>query len=154
MSDYDTDIVRWSEHQAHLLRRRSAGELVNDVDLDWPNIAEEIESVGRSERSALASHIGTIIEHLLKLEASPASAPRAGWKETVLRTRTAVDDILEESPSLKPAVDAAIIRALKQRRRLVSELLALYGETPCVDVAEVAYSADQVLGLWFPKDPS
>jgi uncharacterized protein DUF29 len=54
MSDlYDTDIALWSEHQAVLLRRRAAGQLVNDADLDWPNIAEEIEALGRSERSSL-----------------------------------------------------------------------------------------------------
>ena len=45
MSDYDSDIVEWSEHQAGLLRRRAAGELVNDAELDWSNIAEEIEAV-------------------------------------------------------------------------------------------------------------
>ena len=85
MSDYDTDVVSWSEHQAALLRRRAVGEMINDVELDWPHIAEEIESVGRSERSALASHVGTVIEHLLKLQASPEVEPRAGWKETVIR---------------------------------------------------------------------
>src|SRR5690348_4666817 len=42
MSDYDTDILTWSERQAALLRRRAAGELINDADLDWLNIAEEI----------------------------------------------------------------------------------------------------------------
>ncbi len=43
MSDlYDADIVTWSERQADLLRRRAAGELVNDAEMDWSNIAEEI----------------------------------------------------------------------------------------------------------------
>jgi Domain of unknown function DUF29 len=46
MSDYDADILLWSEHQAALLRRRAAGELVNEAEMDWPNIAEEIEDVG------------------------------------------------------------------------------------------------------------
>ncbi len=47
MSDlYDTDVVLWSEQQADLLRRRALGILVNDGELDWTNIAEEIESLG------------------------------------------------------------------------------------------------------------
>ena len=54
MSEYDTDILIWSERQATLLRRRAAGELVNDADIDWPNVAEEIESVGRSEPGSSA----------------------------------------------------------------------------------------------------
>ena len=54
MSDlYDADILQWSEHQAALLRRRAAGELVNEADLDWPNIAEEIESLGKSQSREL-----------------------------------------------------------------------------------------------------
>src|SRR5271157_5553989 len=42
MSDldlYDTDILAWSERQADLLRRHAAGDLVNDAELDWLNIA-------------------------------------------------------------------------------------------------------------------
>jgi len=46
---YDEDIVLWSERQGELLRRRAAGELVNEAELDWPNIAEEIESVGNEQ---------------------------------------------------------------------------------------------------------
>ena len=56
MSEYETDVSRWSERQGALLRRLAAGERVNDADLDWPNIAEEIETVGRSERAILSSH--------------------------------------------------------------------------------------------------
>jgi hypothetical protein len=43
---YDDDILLWSAHQAALLRRRAAGELVNDAEIDWTNVAEEIEDVG------------------------------------------------------------------------------------------------------------
>ena len=52
---YDDDILLWSERQGELLRRRAAGELVNDAELDWPNIAEEIESVGSEQLHAVGS---------------------------------------------------------------------------------------------------
>jgi hypothetical protein len=39
MSDYDTDLLTWSERQAALLRRRAAGELMNDAEIDWANVA-------------------------------------------------------------------------------------------------------------------
>ena len=42
---YDEDFVAWSERQAALLRRRAAGELVNDAEIDWTNVAEEIEAL-------------------------------------------------------------------------------------------------------------
>src|SRR5690349_24464025 len=101
MSDYETDLYAWSLRQGALLRRLAAGERVNDADLDWPNIAEEIETLGRSERRAVASRIATIIEHLIKLDASPATEPRAGWRATVERTRIEIEALLDDSPSLR-----------------------------------------------------
>jgi hypothetical protein len=72
MSDidmYDTDILLWSERQAELLRRHAAGERVNDAAIDWPNIVEEIEDVGRSERNSVESHLVHALLHDLKAEA-------------------------------------------------------------------------------------
>ena len=51
---YDDDILLWSEQQAAAIRRlgRSAREIPNELDIE--NVAEEIESVGRSELAAVA----------------------------------------------------------------------------------------------------
>jgi hypothetical protein len=49
-----------------MLRRRAAGELINDAELDWPNIAEEIEDVGKSQRQAVESHLILALLHDLK----------------------------------------------------------------------------------------
>src|ERR1700677_4204107 len=80
MSDYDTDILTWSEHQAALLRRRAAGELVNDAEMDWPNIAEEIEDVGKSIVRGVGSHLVQAILHDLKAEARPLSREVPHWR--------------------------------------------------------------------------
>src|SRR5208282_161285 len=120
MSHYDADVYAWSARQGALLRRLAAGERVNDADLDWPNIAEEIEAVGRSERSALSSHIGNVLEHLIKLQASPAIEPRGGWQETIARARGEIERLLEDSPSMRPAVAATIARELPRARRLAA----------------------------------
>lgn len=80
MSDYDTDILTWSERQAALLRRRAVGELVNDADLDWPNIAEEIEDVGRSEVHAVESLLTQALLHMLKADAWPLSPNVPHWQ--------------------------------------------------------------------------
>ncbi|MGA3401556.1 MAG: DUF29 domain-containing protein [Acetobacteraceae bacterium] len=151
MSDYDIDVYAWSERQGALLRRLAAGERVNDADLDWPNIAEEIESVGRSERSALSSHIGNALEHLIKLQASPAIEPRGGWQETIARARSEVERLLEDNPSLRPAVGATIARELPRARRLASMALTRHGEQPRVDPNAISYTESQVLGEWFPE---
>lgn len=149
---YETDIALWSEHQANLLRRRAAGQLVNDADLDWSNIAEEIEAVGRSERSQLRSLITTAIEHLMRLEASPAMEPRRGWKATIRRTRRDIRDLLKESPSLRPLVAAMVADQMQRAREDLVDWLAEYAEQPRVDIDSLGFADDQVLGDWFPDD--
>jgi hypothetical protein len=70
MSEYESDILIWSEHQAALLRRVAAGEPVNEAP-DWPNIVEEIESLGRSQVDAVESLLFQAVVHMLKAEAWP-----------------------------------------------------------------------------------
>jgi hypothetical protein len=153
MSDYDTDVALWSEQQGTLLRRRAAGQMVNDADLDWPNIAEEIESLGRSERSSLRSKITTVIEHLMRLQASPAMAPRRGWRATINRTRRDIRDLLKDSPSMRPLVAAMAADQTQRAREDLADWLAEYGEPPQVDIDSLTFTEDQVLGDWFPDDP-
>ncbi|WP_428540138.1 DUF29 domain-containing protein [Rhodopila sp.] len=150
MSDYEADILVWTEHQAALLRRRAAGELVNEADLDWTNIAEEIESVGRSERSVLSSRVRTIIEHLAKLEASPASKPRIGWQETVLRCRADIDALLQATPSLRRELDETVANELGRALRLAAASMKLHCEAPRIALEDIRFSSEQVLGPWFP----
>jgi uncharacterized protein DUF29 len=154
MSDYDTDIVAWSERQAQLLRQHAAQTRANDPAIDWPNIIAEIESVGRSECSVLASHVWTILEHLAKLKASPATEPRAGWRQAVLRARAALQEILEESPSLRLGFKAVVQREMQRIRPLVADALAQYRERPRMGLERISYTADQVLGPRLPESPS
>src|SRR6185312_14675802 len=65
---YETDVVAWSREQAEALRAEASRSSHNR--LDWANLAEEIESVGTSQRHELKSQIRRIIEHLLKLQYS------------------------------------------------------------------------------------
>ena len=76
---YDDDILLWSERQANLLRRRAAGEPVNEADLDWTNIAEEIESVGSEQRHAVESLLVQAMLPMLKAEAWPLSRDLEHW---------------------------------------------------------------------------
>ncbi|MGD0104878.1 MAG: DUF29 domain-containing protein [Rhodopila sp.] len=151
MSDlYDNDFVLWSEHQAELLRRRAAGELGNDTDLDWPNIAEEIESLGQSERSELRSLIGTVIEHLIKLEASPAIEPRNGWKDTIDRARDDIDLLMKDSPSLRRFVGEMVADGIRRAGRRAARSLERFGEQSLVEIDSLTFTEEQVLGEWLP----
>ena len=145
------DVVTWAERQAALLRRIAAGEQVNEQP-DWEEIAEEIESLSTSERRSLASRIRNIVEHLAKLEASPAVDPRPGWRETVSRDRAEIEDLLEASPSLRPQLDEVVRVQLPRGLRLAASALANHNETPRVPLDQIRYTTDQVIGDWFPSE--
>lgn len=114
MSDYDTDILLWSERQGALLRRRAAGELVNDRDLDWPHIAEEVESVGRSQLSAVRSTIIQALAHDLQAAAWPQSQATPGWHAEAIRFRQEAAEAF--TPSMRQHIDMARLYAFAIRR--------------------------------------
>ncbi|WP_428487809.1 DUF29 family protein [Rhodopila sp.] len=70
---YDEDILLWSERQADLLRHAADGMQGNQEAPDWPNIIEEIESVGRGELHAVKSLLVQSLVHDLKADAWPLS---------------------------------------------------------------------------------
>lgn len=84
-ADYEGDFYAWTIQQAAAIRR--VAELRPNEEVDWENVAEEIESLGRNELDTVYSHLETIIEHLLKLTCSPAADPRRGWRATVIKAR-------------------------------------------------------------------
>ncbi|HKS87940.1 MAG TPA: DUF29 domain-containing protein [Stellaceae bacterium] len=151
---YDEDFVLWSKQQAEALR--AAGSGTTNRPIDWENVAEEIESLGISQRSALKSQIGRIIEHLMKLEFSPAADPRRGWTGSIDDARNEIERVLEDSPSLRREIDAAIAAETKRTLRKAIRALEEYGEIVSATVARLrsrTYTAEQVLGDWFPPEP-
>ena len=79
---YETDILVWSEQQADLLRRLAAGERVN-ADVDWANLIDEVETVGRSETRACESYILQATLHLMKLYLRPADYAAKHWRSEI-----------------------------------------------------------------------
>ena len=75
---YYRDFFAWTRERAALLRRQAARESTTDLDLE--NLAEEIDSSGKSDRRALASQLAPITEHLLKLQFGRADEPRTGGR--------------------------------------------------------------------------
>jgi DNA-binding SARP family transcriptional activator len=151
---YDEDFVAWSKQQAEALR--SAARTGSNHLLDWENLAEEIEGLGISQRSALASYIMRIIQHLAKLEFSPAVDPRNTWRKTIRLARIQAERRLEDNPSLKAEV-IGIVEA-ETRRGLESAFADLeeYGEMDEVGantLRRAKYTPEQILGDWFPPEP-
>lgn len=144
--DYDADFYAWTQRQAVALRNgvACAGEI------DWERVAEEIEDLGRSQRAALDSMLIRIIEHLLKLEFSPAADPRRGWEESVSAHRVQARRLLKANPSLKGKIDLADVYA--DARVLAAKSLSLHDGLGAAVLPETEpYSLAQVLDVdWLP----
>lgn len=97
-TSYKTDFAAWAAEQAGLLR---AG-LVNSID--FRNLAEEIEDMGRSEQRALESRLQVLICHLLKWKFQP-DRRGSSWKAMIQEQRRGIKKLLKESPSLKSRLD-------------------------------------------------
>ena len=147
---YEYDFIAWTEQQAKALRE--AARLRTNLDLDWEHLAEEVEDLGRSYRRALASHVSTAIEHLLKLEFSPATEPRRTWRDTVRRARAEIEAWLEDEPGLRPRLPGIIAQERPRAARLAAQGLLDFHEDDTGVRARLGdmYTDEQILGDWFP----
>jgi hypothetical protein len=141
---YERDIYAWSKAQADLLR---AGRF---ADLDLEHLIEEVADLGESLKRSVRNRVRTIIEHLLKLEYSPAQDPQAGWRATVRTQRVRLRDAL--TPALQPEVENDLGRLYEDARGLAEGALRDHGEHAAADALPVScpYSFDQITGDWLP----
>jgi hypothetical protein len=92
----------------------------------------------------------TIIAHLLKLQHSKASEPRAGWRQTVVSQRNDLAD--ELTPALRREVTAALEENYERARKEAEVALRDHGEGAAADALPPTcpYTIDQITGDWWP----
>jgi uncharacterized protein DUF29 len=152
---YERDFIAWAKQQAGALRAAASGG--STEQLDWENLAEEVEGLGVPERRALHSQIRCIICHLLKLEFSPGSNMRRSWAEAVNGARSEIELVLEMSPSLRSEIGVAIETEHGCGARLAIRDMEEYDELDLAAISKISavrYTEDQILGDWFPPDPT
>jgi hypothetical protein len=100
---YDDDIVLWSEAQAQIIRRlgQSRRDLPNDLDIE--NVAEEIESAGRSETASVESYLRLLMLHLIKIAAAPHAPAVSHWRNESLNF--GADASIRFAPSMAQRID-------------------------------------------------
>lgn len=143
-SDYAVDFHAWTQDQAAQLRGRDLQAL------DWSNLAEEIESLGASERREIRNRMAVLIAHLLKWEHQPERRSQS-WQTTIGEQRTHVEGIVEDSPSLRGHPNAVLERAWTAgRRQAAREIRRDERDLP----AEPTYTVEQILDHAFmPGEP-
>jgi hypothetical protein len=121
-SMYERDFAAWLDEQAAVLRARRWN------DLDLPNLIEEVEDWAGNLRRELRSRLNVILVHLLKLRYQPER--RAGsWLASIYEQRDRLDDLLEQSPSLRRGVQSAVEREYQRARRLAAAETGLAPDT-------------------------
>jgi len=110
---YEQDFYAWTQEQATLLRDQKTQAL------DFANLAEEIESLGISQKHALASHLRNLVMHLLKWQYQPSGRLTGhSWQSSIIHARDEIATILEDVPGLQPQVAALLTRRYPAARRL------------------------------------
>jgi Domain of unknown function DUF29 len=148
---YEQDFYVWTQRQAEALRRLA--ETRPNVDLDFPQLIEEVEDLGTSQRGAVRSQLRRIIEHCLKLEYSHALEPRGGWYDSIMDARAELDDKL--SPSLRRDLEDQLPRLWARARGKVDNGLRRFGESASADLLPVdcGYVLDELLADgWYPAN--
>ena len=125
---YETDYYRWLEEQAELFRE---GRL---EDIDALNFIDEFDELAVGERASVEGHAETIVEHLLKLQYSPAARPRRGWRLTVRKSRA----------RLKTRLTATL------RTYLLQQLADAYADAR--DAALIGLEADRIAADQLPAE--
>jgi hypothetical protein len=100
---YDEDFYAWTQEQAALLRAKKWREL------DYGNLAEELEALGKRDRRELEHRLEVLVMHLLKWRYQPERRDRSrGWRSTIREQRRRLTRLLRDSPSLRSEVPALL----------------------------------------------
>lgn len=96
---YESDFLLWTQDTIAKLKAR-------DFDhLDFENLIEEVEALGRSEKNELASRLETLLAHLLKRIYIDMPQEFNGWERTIREQRRRLTQALRKTPSLKSVWD-------------------------------------------------
>lgn len=107
---YHTDFFAWTADQTRQLRG------LKPAGLDWGNLAEEVESLGRSDKRAIGSALKILLEHLIKWQFQP-DKQTSSWSDSIDEQRDRILRILDDSPSLAELPAEILEREYRRARR-------------------------------------
>ena len=142
---YQRDFYIWLQTTAKLLREKKLDEI------DWENLIEEVESMGRSEKKEIKSCLIVLIEHLLKLQywEDEKTYNSRGWRKTIVEQRRQIQLSLEDSPSLRNLLDDMFIDCYHKAKKDTSNKYEL---SPQIFPSEPPFSLEDALNTdYFPK---
>ena len=141
---YEDDFYAWAERQAALLR---AGRF---DELDLGNVTLEVEDLGGALKRSALNNARVVVEHLLKLQHSPAHDPRHSWEATVLEHRSRLE--IDLTPRIRQVLCDELGDVYRLARRNAAAALRRHREPAAADAlpATCPYSLEQITGDWLP----
>jgi hypothetical protein len=142
---YEKDYYLWIEKTISLLENNR----FSDLDLD--NLIEEISDMGKSQRQSLKSYLTRLLEHLLKLVhwESELEYNQRGWKNEIRNFRLRIQQIIEDSPSLKPYLSEIFLPCYQNARKLFLDLSGMAENL--VSLAPICTIEQALNEDWFPE---
>lgn len=138
---YNQDFYVWTMEQADLLRRHKPDWM------DWENVAEELESMGKKDRRELVSRLTVLLMHLAKWYWQ-AEKRSPSWSGTIEEQREQIELSLNDSPSLRSFIQYSFQeawgRAIKKAARETGLPLSTFPEA-------CPWPIEDVLGDWMPE---
>lgn len=110
---YDQDFNLWLETMANFLKENKLDEL------DYENLAEEIESIKHTEQSIVRENLGIILIHLLKWKYQPETWSNS-WRTVIDQSRKKIYQCLLQSPSLQQYFHDVANKSYDHARKMVA----------------------------------
>ena len=140
---YNRVFYAWTQDQAARLRA-----LGRDNRFDVAHVANEIEDLGRSQLNTVASHLEKLLMHLIKLAWSPATAPRAHWRQEVLEHQSEAQRTFSEAMRRNIDLDRIWRKAIQRARMALIDR----GEPALPIPAKPPFELDTLLDDAFDAD--
>lgn len=136
---YETDFYTWTQRQAELLRAEEFDRI------DWQNLAEEVESLGRSDKRQVENRLIVLILHLLKWQYQTGKRGPS-WRSTIREQRRRIERVLQDSSSLKAQVRDLVVYAYPYAVGKAEDETGLPTST---FPSNCPYTAEQILDIAF-----
>jgi hypothetical protein len=140
---YDKDFYQWTQQTVQMIKNKQYNLV------DWDNLIEEIETLGRSEKRAVKSHLVILLMHLLKWQYQPEHRSNS-WKASIRNARAELLDLLQDNPSLAGDFFVEILPPVyaRAREQAAEETTIFLQNFP----AECPYSLQQIKDFEFLPD--
>jgi Domain of unknown function DUF29 len=113
-------------------------------EADAEHIAEEIEGMGKRDRREVSSRLKVLIAYLLKWTAQPERREGSTWSASIDEQRSELEEIFEQSPSLRRYAEEDLERIYGKALRLAAKEI---GVESSWFPGNCPYTTDQLLDI-------